>query len=285
MKGRVGKPLTYGVRRLWAWWMSLRLPLLVFVDTFFSVLVGRNILRSSALGDEVVRLQWSVSRAVERVRQQIDRAVRRALLRGQRTAELLREQDEENAVRVNISVLSADGSRVFYIAWERGSMLRVFEKHSIAWVAVNAGEARWWKKSYQPKSSSIVLFDNTGRRLPEPGTKLMLNQYFQDRGPRDYEAFIVLPVPWNRRGSAAYYVPAAIHISFAKEEYLNGLWKGLDSADREPKYDDLATDLLTLIDGDELRAVLRGSVEILEELLRSFNEAVFELHIRPRLLA
>ena len=71
---------------------------------------------------------------------------------------------------------------------------------------------------------------------------------------------------------------------------MNALWEGLDRPDEQgqdvPDYANwqylLATHEapLGILDG-ELKAVLHEALEVLAELLRSFNDNVFEDYIKP----
>lgn len=272
-------------RRFWSWLLSFRATLLVFLDTFVSVLFGQNVLRSAALSDTIVRLQWSLIRTADRVRDDVTTAVRRALIRKSSGG----GPRDEDAVRVNISVLSNDRMSAFYISWSRGSLVRKFGARSVAWVAMRAGEARWWMESY--RSPLIVLLDNSAKRIPVGEGTLMLKEYFQPRETLDYEAFIVLPVPRNVRALTGEYRQAAIHISFAMEADLKELWPDVivdapapDTKEPINPYKKAAQAFDGVADL-ELRAVLHQAADVLGEVLREFNQAVFELHIRPRLLS
>ncbi len=302
---RRGKQLArYWLRRFWLWVFSFRTTVLVFFDTAVSFLFGKNLSRSAVLGDEIVELQVILVRTVDRLRDEITGAVRRALIEALRAKAKVAPAEtvppgnpasdlDEGAIRVNISVLSNDRSSLFYVSWTPGSLVRSFEKQSVAWVSVCSGEARWWKQSYEAKKDRIVLFDNEKKKLLVPQDKLMLRDYFQARESYDYKAFIVLPVPWRRRGMTARYRMAGIHISFSEEDHLDKLWPTLkeDENDagsgvwegyyKEEKVNQILDK--TQLKNDELRAVLQQSVEALGELLRGFNQAVFETHIRPRL--
>jgi hypothetical protein len=289
--------LAYWLNRIWRWLLSLRSFTLVFLDTFFNVIRGRNQLRTKIFEDTIIDLHRSLVRSMDRIREEVDAAIVR----------VLRDKKEEinspTDVRVNITILSEDESMVYYVSRERGSLGMPFDKHSVAWLSIYTGEARWFKESYrifkpvegqeQPekKERDVLLLDNSTNRYPSlPAMKLMLGSYLQARLSPDYKGFVVLPVPLLQRGGEAGARRGAIQISFRKEEYLDDLWEGLDKKDAQgqavPTYEkwqllhEVRGQDLHILDR-ELAAVLHEALEVLGELLRSFNDNVFEDYIKP----
>jgi hypothetical protein len=293
----------YWGRRFWLWVLSWRPTLLVFFDTSLSVLLGDNVLRNAVLSDTIAKLQHSMILAIDRARDSITVTIRRALI----DKGLGRDLDE-GAVRVNVSVLAPDGGSAYYVSWAPGSLARVFDRNSVAWVAISAGEARWWRKTYENHelSRQIVVFNNVRARIPAREGLLRLHEFFQTRGAQDYEAFIVLPVP--RRAASGDYWKAGIHISFSKEDYFTTLWPCLDPLsdqyDASPPDDyasppegELSKEALTafyaaaprvleekMLHSAELRAVLSESIDVVAEILRRFNAVVYETYVKPRIL-
>ncbi|HET9211781.1 MAG TPA: hypothetical protein VFR03_15340, partial [Thermoanaerobaculia bacterium] len=216
-------------------------------------------------------------------------------------------------VRVNISVLSSDGSSVYYVSRDPKSLPRPFGRHSIAWLSVAAGVARWCKM----KNDGKLFYDpNThliGERdqglLPDSGPHLLAN-FFEYRPEPDYKAFIVIPIPWLARGEEGKCRRAGIQISFSEPEYMDAVWSGLEKrmemkmkakmndAKEIPNYEQWE-DLLDLASssgasgagkrsGGEVcihdrgfHAALHQAVKVLEEALRHFNDTIFEEVIRP----
>jgi len=266
--------LYWGKRLKW-WLLSFKISFLIFFDTVLSFVTGENRFRNFLLGD--IEVHRSLVRAVDRVRDEITGGIRRALAAAGTTL-------DEGAVRVNITVLSSDGSSLFYISWARGSLVRPFDKRSVAWVSVYAGEPRWWRLGDEARD--IVLFNNQDRRIPVPEERVMLRDYFQPRESHDYEAFVVMPVPWSRRGLADEYRKAGIHISFSTVASLDRLWNAFAGRPDAQYYED-ANRILDqpMLSNAELGAVLHQSIEVLGELLRGFNQAIFENYIRPGLTA
>lgn len=193
-------------------------------------------------------------------------------------------------IRVNISVLSADQSRLFYIARSPGSSLQSFPKRSVAWVSVFTGKIRWFKRAYQDNDmlSKIVLFDNASGVISDAEQKIYLQSHYQSRDD-DYEAFVVFPVPWPQRGYGSQYVKGAIHISFRSQEEFQKIWAiredssltsvptatATTQSKPELEYrfenkmiEDACSDPL-------IRATLREAIVVLGELLRGFNENIY----------
>lgn len=323
----------YWVKRFWFWLLSLRIAFLCFFDTFFNVIQGKNQLHTAEFENDIARLHESIVGAVDRIRQDLDRAFLEALERRKKAHEEKKKKEavhepaspaEEGAntppaaeradeeamwvapmpkpadVRVNISLLSEDESTVFYISREEGSLAQGFGTKSIAWVALFNSRALWWKETYKGKRIALV----------EGKPPLFLHDYYEPRTSSDYKGFVILPVPWGRGPEGGR--KAGIHVSFRSAEYMRWLWNGLDAYDsqvqappadpakpEEPqdsnKHDSLYdawTGLLELRDEKqegtwlldrELSKILRQSVSLLTELLRFFNDDVFEEYVRPRL--
>lgn len=265
----------YWARRFWQWAVSLRLSLLVVFDTTVSLIQGKNQTRTVAFERTIVRQQRTLVRAADALREQLTHLLRRRLP----------ASGDLGDVRVNISVLSADESSVFYIARAPGSSTRPFNKRSVAWVSLFTKSIRWFKRSYRTSGAyeNIVLFENSGEKIPGAEPQMMLSSHYQWRDG-DYEAFIVLPVP--RRALSADYVRGGIHISFDREEAFEQIWDDRNIK-KDPKDYSGAEKMLELRgeENRELRAVLHASIEVLGELLRGFNESIFKAYIEPELLA
>ena len=280
---------------------------LIFLDTLFNVIQGNNQLQTAVLGDTILDLQQSLLSAADRARTNIQRSVRRALegrkkevldddgLKATKLGDLKHLDIDDQSVRVGISILSPDEASLSYIVSGPGSLPHYFDRRSVAWVSVYSGEARWWKLCYKKNEGEIELFNNTGGALPVEKERLILGRYFQERATLDYEAFLVLPVPWSRR-SEVRYRKAGIHISFSHEVFLDALIDGSLEADTfpatsapyEPK-NPLYKSWKTLLGGDDpkqqpipikdptLRAVLLQAIDLLGEVLRHYNEEVLQL--------
>jgi len=224
----------YWRRRAWTWLLTFRTTVLTFADTFFNMVQGRNQLQTEVFSDAIVQLHWSIVWAADQVREQVDCAVCSAL----RAQGVPADDTEGRAVRVSISLLSADEMSAFYVSRESGSLGTPFDRFSVAWIAIYAGVARWvrmgkdskekdWDKVYA-RNTEAELYDNRGRSIPGEEGKVMLTRYFQIRESSDYKAFIVLPFPWAHRGRDVYHRRGGLHISFRNPEHLDFLWKGLE---------------------------------------------------------
>lgn len=226
---------SYWTRRIWYWVASFRTNVLVFIDTFFNLIQGRNQMQSAVFSEKIIDLHEDILHVAERVRDEVDRLTLKAV---QELAGNPAEPSHEEIIRVGVTLLSADESTVYYIARERGSYPKPFEKHSVAWVAAFTGQARWvktgrekavnWDEVYA-KNSEAELYDNTAGSIPGPSGKLLVGQYYQPRGSEDYKAFIVLPVPWSDRGRTEGQRRGAIHISFQKPSQMDAIWSGLET--------------------------------------------------------
>ena len=295
--GLAGEWLQSAARRFWRWVLSLRTPLLVFADTFYHVIQGKNQLQTAIFDRSIRDLQLALTLTAEQTAKFVHRAVIHAL-------ECAGKKPRESHIRVNVSVLSDDRQSLYYVTWEPGSSSLGFSMKSVAWVAVRAGQARWWKSGYTPTTprSTVELYG--GPQLPplqstEPQIHLALADYFQDRGVIDYEAFMVLPIPWRRRDEGVTRL-AGLHISFQTADLMDAIWQGLDdgAATPQPAYRSW-TDLLRpaaacckpdsavkagalAIQDEALQQVLEQALAVLAEGLRPFNEPIFKDYVRKR---
>lgn len=309
-KGKQGSPdwLSYGLQRSWRWLLSYRTTALVLLDTAFNVVQGKNQLQSAVFSDKIVELQRSLVRTVDQVRESLAEEVLHAV-KG-RTG-INEEHPNSEDIRVNISVLAADGASVYYVSRDPKSLPRPFGRHSVAWLSIAAGVARWCKMKddgklfYDPDTA--LIGDRDQGLLPESGQHLLTN-YFEYRPEPDYKAFMVIPVPWLARGEEGRYRRAGIQISFAKREYMDAIWDGLEKGMEMkmsggdlkvvPSYEQWEN-LLDLVSSRDafgggkkstgslcihdpgLHAALHQAVLVLEEALRHFNDTIFEEVIRP----
>lgn len=303
----------YWGRRLWRWLLSLRSAALIFLDTVFNVIQGKNQTRTAVFGEEIRNLHWSLVWTADRLRENIDKKILEALSTDE-MKELFENQDVSTPtnedIRTNISILSTDRSAVSYVSWERGSLGKPFDQRSVAWISVYTGEARWcktgartdgkaglWKNVYaENKDERVVLYDNSRKELPGEPTSVLLSTHYQDRPSPDYEAFMILPIPWSRRGELLDYQRAGLQISFRRCAYMDALWKGLEKQVTEdgvtrdsPNYAAWQgalrqdRDQTLQLKASELQALLQQAIDVLGELFRYFNPTVFEEQIRPYL--
>jgi hypothetical protein len=202
----------------------------------------------------------------------------------------------QQQVRVAISVLSDDGTSVFYISAAPGSLDAAFQQHSFAWVAAYSGQARWWTKEGYRNPKLILYPSETDPRdppLPIAGIpdRLRVTDYYQLRQKADYEAFMLIPIPWRRGRENSRH--GLIHIAFGEEAWMHALWPKLDGklsdavAAAAEKEEDVFPyrEWSTLLTRDELpdnvlRAVLNESVNVLGELIDQFDQAIFESRLR-----
>lgn len=203
-----------------------------------------------------------------------------------------RVAERQHAVRVNISVLSADESFVFYISRAVGSSQERFCKRSMAWVSVFTGQIRWYydypHMDDKSRPDRILLFDNREHQIPEECSELWLDDYYQSRG-EDYKAFVVFPVPWARHVSGTNYVKGAIHISFRNKEDFERIWTAraiepvMNLAQQRREYPLEASNMVDEWCKDsEISAALSISLGVLGELLRGFDEDIFNNYIEPQ---
>ena len=232
--------MLYWGRRVWRWLLSWRHAGLIFLDTLFNVVQGRNQLQTAGFAKEILDLHWSQSWVANRVRESIDRAIGRALAKESAQQILasagLVPPHEDADVRVNIGILSVDESAVSYFSWERGSLGRRFDQHSMAWISIASGRALWYRqgngkngiKLEKIYNNEIPLLATADHNLPIDGIPLLGN-YYQRREAPDYEGFVILPIPWVRRGEDRDYQRAGVLISFRKAIYMEALWSGLEA--------------------------------------------------------
>ncbi len=218
----VGSFLLHWFGRFLRWLLSLRGALLVFLDTVLAIVLGRNQLRSAVWEDTIVNLQWSLYATLERERQDIERALH-AALNTPAAQQALKTRDaaaHQDLFRVGISLMSPDESAVTYVAMSRGSLARRFSRDSIAWVATKTGMVRWWKKGQEDDEERILY----AGLLDGQQVELKLKAYFEPRTRSSYEAFVVIPLPQDRRDMGAGHRKGAIHISLRYRELFDVLW-------------------------------------------------------------
>jgi hypothetical protein len=289
-----------GWAEFWYWWwrmvnwfLSLRVPVLTFLDTFINLIQGKNQTQTSVFTDEIIGQQRNVLRTADAIRRDLNDLIEHKVMAKcySSSAPLASPPGHQlptdlPRVRVNISVLSADQTSVYYISRTPGSSRQTFSKHSVAWVCVYTGALRWYKSQYGGTTDkNTVLFDNSGGRIHDEGKFLMLDTYYESRPGADYEAFVMLPVPWPQRDPGTDYQKGAIHISFRKDEEFESIWPRQE----DPSHKDGGTNLFypepqnNQMLGDwcdaEVRAALRNAIAVLGELLRGFNEAIYKGYI------
>lgn len=306
-----GRWAGFWVRRGWYWLASFRTTLLVFSDTFFNVIQGKNQLQAAVLSDTVIDLHEALVEAAERTRDEVHEAVVGCL---GRKGILPSDQPHEDCVRVAVSLLAKDDSKVYYVTRERGSMDKTFPPGSVAWIAAHATEARWYKSGpvVDEKGASTgrkwndiylenrdaVVFNNQRGELPGLPAEILLSQAYEHRGSEDYEAFVVLPMPWTCRGGSGAHRRGAIHISFRKAAYMDAFWGNLETPDqKKPNYDgwhgllvpaadrSAAADgevFLKIPEGREVGRVLHQALEVLGEALGHFDDEVFNEYVQLR---
>jgi hypothetical protein len=296
---RLGRRVKYWIGRLWAWIRSLHLPLIVFLDTFFNRLQGRNQTLTSEFQKLIVDEHNKVLGVIEIIRRQLNELIE-AELRKLRPPDLASppavDRDEASDVRVNISVMSADRAAVFYIATAPGSSVKKFTRRSVAWISVFTGRIRWYRKQYRlidadgggDVFSKVVLFDNTAEIIPNDEAQILLQSHYQPRD-EDYEAFAVFPVPWPRRAFDAARVVGAIHVSFHRQGDFDRLWRiepdpVLGERDPDDKTDTSANRYVYKYEDRLLNqwsnspavaAAIRDALELLAGAFQGFNENVY----------
>jgi hypothetical protein len=272
--------LSYWFLRLTSWFYSLKVPLLTFSDTFFSLIQGKNQTTTRALSEVIIDQQKTLIRTADAIRKNLNRLIDSKIKR-------TKQDDTLPHVRVNISVLSADQSSVFYISTSPGSAVLDFPKHSVAWVSVFTGQIRWWCDAFRQQAEKILLFDNSKGTIADAEDKLMLRSYYQDRAG-DYGGFVIIPLPWSPR-SHSKYVKGAIHISFREVRDIFDIWKEgtIDKLAPDPDNPNISvypTPERVLADWctpDDVRGALQNSVYALSELLFGFNEIIYKNYIHP----
>lgn len=282
----------YWTRRFWYWLTSLRATFLVFIDTVFNVLTGRNQLQSALFSETITDLHEALLEAAERAREEVHRAVIRAL---NRKHVLPRELPHQEEVRVAVSLLSADGRSAYYVAWEHGSLPRSFDDRTVAWFTAASGKARWCKTD--PRKSEIgkwnpIYIDNHEAKLLKEGSvagvvaPIRLGDYYEHRSDEDYGGFIVLPMPWTNRGETGSHRRGCLHISFKKAEYMDQLWENLEHyplpGEVVPNYDQWRG----LLDPSDSGKPDRGISLIADDvLLRTTGTALTERRVQTQVLA
>jgi hypothetical protein len=272
--------ISYWSLRFTSWFYSLKVPLLTFSDTFFNLIQGKNQTTTRALAEVIVDQQKTLIRTVDAIRKNLNHLIDSKITRTE-------QDDTLPHVRVNISVLSADQSSVFYISTSPGSAVLDFPKHSVAWVSVFTGQIRWWCNAFRQQADKILLFDNSKGVIADAEDKLMLRSYYQDRAG-DYGGFVIIPLPWSPR-SHSKYVKGAIHISFREVRDIFDIWKQgtideLPADSDNPNIFVYSTPERILADWcapDDVRAALQNSVYALSELLFGFNEIIYKNYIHP----
>ncbi len=279
--------MTYWIMRIVNWFFSLKVPALTFLDTFINLVQGKN-QTGTAFSETVIDQQRNVIRVADTIRRKLHFLLQTKL----------NESDVKQGkplaqrhIRVNISVLSADQSNVFYISRTAGSALLPFTKISVAWVSVFTGRIRWYETGYRNKN--VLLFDNSDKTIPDAPKAVMLDAYYEYRHD-DYEAFIVIPVPQPQRAFGTNYVKGAIHISFSSKTDFSEIWQNrsvdiLSSTSVAQQPQQTATipypqpdDMLGAWCGDDrIRTMLNDAVAVLGELLRGFNEIIYKNYIQP----
>jgi len=280
----------YRFWKAWHWFFSMRFPLLAFLDTFVNLIQGKN-QTGSTLTDKIVEQQRNIVRVAEAIRRQLNELILDRL--GIASGDCRRP--DQSDVRVNISVLSADMSNVFYIATAPGSAVKLFPKSSVAWVSVFAGKIRWYLTSYlknQTFFEKIVLFDNSKGIIAGREETMYLKSYYQPRD-EDYEAFIMFPVPWPARSYYGDHVKGAIHISFRREDQFKAIWNFIltddaikaklkearkiamevaDAAIEGEQNEDKKTDLRALEPENIENAVQEATKKLIQDLLANVEE-------------
>lgn len=308
---------SYWFLRLMHWLFSLRVPLVTFLDTFTNLIQGKNQAITRVFADQIIDQQRNVVRTADSIRQDLNDLLERRVLQlsytrdGAPAAPVAAATPQPppapvaaappqpppapvvappaalsppafpstlpHRVRVNIGVLSADQNSVFYISRTPGSSVLPFPKHSVAWVSVFTGEIRWYKSAYDGSADKIILFDNTDRTITDATDKILLKDYYQQRH-QDYEAFVILPLPWPQRGFGSGYVKGAIQISFRENADFELMWKGadIDPSGDPPTYPTPQRMLEDWCSDAEVRGALRNAIAALNELLRGFNEVIYK---------
>jgi hypothetical protein len=283
---RIVDGVTYWIMRIVNWFFSLKVPALTFFDTFINLVQGKN-QTGTAFSAAVIEQQRNVVRVADTIRRKLH-----SLLQTKLNEIDVKENKPlaQRHVRVNISVLSADQSSVFYISRTPGSALLPFSKISVAWISVFTGKIRWYEIGY--RKQNIRLFDNSDKTIPDAPKDIMLDNYYEERQD-DYQAFIVIPVPQPQRAFGSNYVKGAIHISFSSTTDFRRIWNtpavNILSAIPTPPLQPLPIipypqpeDMLgSWCSDDSIRTMLNDAVAVLGELLRGFNEIIYRSYIQP----
>lgn len=256
------------------WRPPWHIYMLTFIDTFFNLIQGKNQTRLQVVEDEVIQQQVTLSHIADAVRDELARFLEKKL----KGAALGLSDESADApldttrrrIRVNISVLSQDRRKLFYISRTAGSPLLLrFPIESVAWIAVMAGVPRWYKRKYNTgEAGKIVLYDNSKGVIPfVPERQLFLEDYYQHRTAlEDYEAFLVIPFPEgrelgpdDRRG--------ALHISFRTDSDFETLWEDI------PPYDGVHLRIPTSRAPD-VNLRIMSTLAVLEPLIKGVKESL-----------
>jgi hypothetical protein len=308
---RFKSAFAYWFLRVVHWVLSLRVPLLTGLDTFINLIQGKNQTMTKVFADTIIDQQRNAVRVADSIRKDLTKLIERKVRENkvqkllearQRAADTdpdsqtdshgqsLLERTMASSVRVNISVLSADQSSVFYIARSIGSARLSFNKRSVAWVSVFTGEIRWYRSCYRDPEeffNKIVLFDNSLGTIGGAEKKMLLSSHYQDR-QGDYQAFVIFPVPWPPRGVDTNYVKGAIHVSFGDDADFSSIWKPkfpkecpppTNASNAEPTFENAQLMLGDWCLDAEVRVAIANSMTVLGELLSGFNEVIYKSYI------
>jgi hypothetical protein len=308
---RFKSAFSYWFLRVVHWVLSLRVPLLTGLDTFINLIQGKNQTMTKVFADTIIDQQRNAIRVADSIRKDLTKLIERKvrenkvqkLLEARQKAantvpesqtdshgQSLLERTMASSVRVNISVLSADQSRVFYISRSVGSARLSFNKRSVAWISVFTGEIRWYRSCYRDPEeffNKIVLFDNSLGTIGGAEKTMLLSSHYQDR-QGDYQAFAIFPVPWPPRGVDTNYVKGAIHVSFGDDADFSSIWKpnfpkecppATNASNAEPTFEHPQLMLGDWCLDAEVRVALGNSMAVLGELLSGFNEVIYKSYI------
>lgn len=271
------------------WLGSLRVPLITFFDTFVNLIQGKNQTRTRVFEQRIIDQQRTILRVADATRTSLNRLIERRVQqhREHKPAQSGNESqplpDQLERVRVNISVLSRYQTNVFYISKASNSSYSKFPKRSVAWASVFTGQPLWYLSDYRKVRShfdKIILFEKEGT-IPDERGPYRLQDYYQPRPQEDYGAFIILPVPFPRRGFTSDYVKGAIQISFREDNDFKAIWKSeaMKPGGDPPIYPAAQPILEDWCLHDDIRAALTNSIATLGELLRGFNEIIYKNYI------
>jgi len=207
------------------WLVSLRVPVIIFFDTFINLIQGKNQTQTRIFEDKIIEQQKNELRATRVLQNQLNKIIYRALVG--KITELLEStspkekveqakgglfqpfkkrykdpskgQLHENRassdpdipgpedVRVNISVLSVDESNVFYVVRTPGSALPPFTENSVAWVSVVTGRILWYKRSYSQVTDIFkkIILFANVDGMIPPGKKPLLLSDYYQRRNRE----------------------------------------------------------------------------------------------------
>lgn len=290
----------------------------VFFDTFFTFLQGKNQLKTGPFTQEILQLQAANLRTVDEVCKQIFKAIRS---RFSEVEGFNLDQLSDYGVRVSVSVLARDHQSTYYVSKPSGNLNDPFGKNTMAWLAIYTGHALWWRDDYDPQTDSGKQFQSSlvlprrlpelpdpaeaEKKVPEEGKPQPLvvdpRTYHSDSRDSDYEAYVVIPIPLRLRNPTGHDVRAGIHISLRQQDWLKILWPQLEADPPEPaagsaaasaegtgktliQYQDWQKVLDLRTDSEDIlgRKIYEAD-QLLSDLLRNFNEKLFESTLRPQL--